>query len=322
MLMTEQQRISIVIPSYNAAHFLPKAIESIRRQTSRVDEVIVVDDGSSDDTEQVIKSLGDDIIYIRQNNSGVSTSRNKGIKKAGGDFIAFLDADDIWLPQKVERQLEVFARHPHAGLVACDRAEIDNEDNVILASLFKKQGLHDLFVELAGRPIPNVLSKLIRTNFIPTSSVIVRKSALEKVGDFDTTIRYGEDLELWARIAMEFDIVCLPDVLTHYRRHDENATNATEKLLLDMVRVMKNIRRLGADKLSNEGINADRVVAQSLWELGYWYFTSTTPRIAYAPLQESFKEHPSPRPLIYSWLSLLPASAIVGARHIKQKIVK
>jgi glycosyltransferase involved in cell wall biosynthesis len=319
--MNERERISVVIPSFNAAHFLPAAIESIRQQTSQVDEIIIVDDGSTDDTEQVIHSIGSDIIYIRQANSGVSASRNKGISVATGHLIAFLDADDLWLPQKIERQARVFEDNPRVGLVAADRAEINEQGNLLLASLFKKQGLYRFFLELEGHPIPNVLSRLLHVNFIPTSSVMVRKSTLDKIGGFDTSIRYGEDLELWARIAIEFDIVCLPDVLIHYRRHDENATKATEKLLLDMVRVMKSIRGSGADILRKEGINANKVVAQSLWDLGYWYFTSANPRQAFSPLLESFKESPSLRTLIYSWLSLLPYTAIERARNIKRKMV-
>jgi glycosyltransferase involved in cell wall biosynthesis len=321
---TNPHRVSVVIPAYNAARFLPEAIDSVLQQTHPVHEIIVVDDGSTDNTEHVVAALGSHVTYIHQPNGGVSAARNRGIKSASSDIIAFLDADDRWLPEKTARQLKIFADNPHAGLVATDRTDIDAHGQILLDSLFKKQGLYSLFVDLNGHPIPAALSRLVQVNFIPTSSAMVLKAALEKVGDFDTSIRYGEDLELWARLAAEYDIVCLPDVLIHYRQHGNNATQATEKLLLDMVRVMKNIRAWGAVALHKEGLNIDKVIARSLWELGYWYFTSPEPQRvpgrARALFLESFREDPSLRALSYAGLSLMPSCMINPLRRIKQKI--
>lgn len=313
-------RVSVIIPAYNAARFLPEAVESVRQQTTPVHEIIVVDDGSTDETEQVVKSLGEDIVYIRQANGGVSAARNRGISEATGEIIAFLDADDLWLPQKVENQVRVF-RNPEVALVAADRAEIDAHGGLLLDSLFKKQGLYEFFAELGGNPVPQALSRLVQVNFIPTSSVMVRKLVLFQVGVFDTAIRYGEDLELWARIASQYAISCLPEVLIRYRQHGNNATQATEKLLLDMVQVMKRIRSWGGQALSKEELNADKAVAQALWELGYWYFTSNSPQRAYSPFLESFRERPSLRALIYAGFSLAPPGAIKNLRRLKQKIL-
>lgn len=314
-------RVSVVIPAYNAARFLPEAIESVLQQTCPVHEIIVVDDGSTDDTEHVICALGSSVTYIRQANAGVSAARNRGISIASGELIAFLDADDRWLPEKIAQQLQIFINNPRAGLVATDRADIDTHGNLLLDSLFKKQGIYHLLSGLNGQPLPAALSRLVQVNFIPTSSVIVRKAALEKVGRFDASIRYGEDLELWARLAVEYDIICLAEVLTHYRQHGNNATQATEKLLLDMVHVMKSIRVWGAEALSKEGLNANQVVAQSLWDLGYWYFISTTPQRAHSIFLESLRENFSLRTLIYTWLSLIPPGMIGNLRSIKQKIM-
>ncbi|NOT69151.1 MAG: glycosyltransferase [Methylophilaceae bacterium] len=313
-------RVSVVIPSYNAARFLPEAIDSVRKQTLAVHEIIIMDDGSTDDTEQVVQSLGDGILYIRQKNAGVSAARNRGIDAATGEIIAFLDADDVWLPEKIERQLQVFQDHPDVALVATDKAEIDTQGKLLLPSLFKQQHLHTYFSSLNNAPIPKVMSQLVKVNFIPTSSVLVRKAALNRVGVFDTTIRYGEDLELWVRIAAQFQIACLAKVMLHYRRHDTNATQATEKLLLDMVRVMKSIRSWGAAKLNKDGMDADKVVAATLWDLGYWYFSSSAPKRAYPVFMESLKESFSIRTLAYAGLSLIPLSVLSGLRKFKQKI--
>ena len=314
-------RVSVVIPAYNAARFLPETVESVRQQTTPVHEIIVVDDGSTDETAQVVQSLGGNIVYIRQANAGVSAARNRGIGESTEEIIAFLDADDVWLPQKVENQVQVFLSHPEVALVAADRMEIDAQGGLLLDSLFKKQGLHELFAELGGGPIPQVLSRLVQVNFIPTSSAMVRKSALGQVGVFDTAIRYGEDLELWARIAAQYGIACLPQVLIRYRQHGNNATQATEKLLLDMVRVMQRIRSWGGASLRKEGLIADKAVAQALWELGYWYFSSSSPQRARAPFLESFRESPSARALLYAGLSMAPPGAIANLRRLKQKIL-
>ena len=314
-------RVSVVIPAYNAARFLAETVQSVRQQTTPVHEIIIVDDGSSDDTAQVAQSLGGDIVYIRQANAGVSAARNRGIAEARGEIIAFLDADDLWLPEKVSKQLEIFLCHAEVALVAADRAEIDAQGGLLLNSLFKKQGLYALFAELDGNPIPQVLSFLVKINFIPTSSVMVRKSALAQIGVFDTAIRYGEDLELWARIASQYAISCLPEVLIHYRQHGNNATQATEKLLLDMVIVMKRIRSWGSKALRKENLNTDKAVSQALWDLGYWYFTSSAPQRACSPLLESFRESPSLRALTYAVLSLFPPNAIGNFRRLKQKIL-
>lgn len=314
-------RVSVVIPAYNAARFLAETVESVRQQTTPVHEIIIVDDGSTDETKQVVQSLGGDIVYIWQANAGVSAARNRGIAEAEGEIIAFLDADDLWLPEKVGKQLGVFLCHTEVALVAADRAEIDAQGGLLLDSLFKKQGLYEFFSELRGNPIPQALSRLVQVNFIPTSSVMVRKSALAQVGVFDTAIRYGEDLELWARIASRHAIACLPEVLIHYRQHGNNATQATEKLLLDMVIVMKRIRSWGSKALRKEKLNADKAVSQALWDLGYWYFTSSSPQRACSPLLQSFRESPSLRALTYAVLSLFPPSAIGNIRHLKQKIL-
>ncbi len=313
-------RVSVVIPAYNAARFLPQAIAGLRAQTRPVDEILIVDDGSKDDTAQVVAGLGEGITYIRQDNAGVSAARNKGIAEATGDLVAFLDADDFWLPEKLEKQLAVFRRHPGVGLVASDRCDVDAEDHVLLASLFERQGLAGEFRNLAGAPLPQALSRLVRTNFLPTSSVMVRKAALDDVGVFETAIRYGEDLELWARIAAKYGVVCLPEVLVRYRLHDSNATQHTERLLRDMVRVMERIRDWGRPQLKNEGVEADALVANALWELGYWYFQSEQPDRARAPMLASLKARPGARALAYACLSLLPGGAIRSLREFKRRL--
>lgn len=313
-------RVSVVIPAYNAARFLPDAIESLRRQTRAVHQIIVVDDGSKDDTAQVVAGLGRDVTYVHQANAGVSAARNRGMREATGEIVAFLDADDRWVPEKVEKQLAVFERNPQVGLVGTDRCDVDANGRVLLDSLFRKQGMRDELVELDGRPMADAFSRLIRVNFLPTSSVMVSKRVLDEVGGFDTTIRYGEDLELWARIAVRYPLVCLPDVLVLYRLHDSNAIHHTERLLTDMVRVMERIRSWGRREMREEGLDPDRVVARAQWDLGYWHLNADQPARARGPFWASFRESPGPRALAFALLSYLPPGAIRFLRDTKRHI--
>lgn len=309
--------ISVVIPTYNVACFLPQAIASVRAQTCPVTEIIVVDDGSTDDTAQVVASLGEGITYVHQANTGVSAARNRGINMAKGEFIAFLDADDVWLPKKLERQLAVFIGHPEVALVATDRCDIGPGDSVLLTSLFDREGLSGEFTNLAGNPIPLGFRRIIEVNFLPTSSVVVRRAVLDQVGGFATDIRYGEDLELWARIAARYGISCLPEVLVRYRMHDKNSTQSTERLLADMVRVMERIRAWGGEQMHTHGMDPDTIVARRYWDLGYWHFHQGNASRARNALWRSWREAPRLRPLTIIAMSFLPYTLILTLRRQK-----
>src|SRR5579864_8740685 len=113
-------QVSVVIPAYNAARFLGDAIQSVLNQTYSNFEVVVVNDGSTDDTESVVRSFGDRLFYVKQANKGVSAARNEGIKRARGQYVAFLDSDDVWLPTKLAEQIPFLEQNPEVGLVYSD----------------------------------------------------------------------------------------------------------------------------------------------------------------------------------------------------------
>lgn len=152
--MAKTVSVAAVVPAYNSAQFLPGAIASIRQQTAAIDEIIVVDDGSTDDTAAVVRRLGSDIRYIRQDNSGPSAARNAGIEAARSHWIALLDADDTWVPDKTRRQLALAERFPDLALIASDRSEVDATGTVIVESLFQRHGLGSFFAQLEGARSP------------------------------------------------------------------------------------------------------------------------------------------------------------------------
>jgi glycosyltransferase involved in cell wall biosynthesis len=202
---------SIIIPTYNYASYLPQAIQSALNQTHQPVEVIVVDDGSTDDTPQVAASFGDAIRYIRQPNAGLSAARNRGIQEATGDLLVFLDADDLLDPTMVEVSLAAWAQlRPQPALVAHVPRRIDEH-----ARPFPDPGL-----KLAADRDYSQLDLLIKNRFPPT--LLASREAILSLGGFDTNFRASEDRDMWVRIARDHRIHCLATSLSSKRCHSSN----------------------------------------------------------------------------------------------------
>ncbi len=204
-------RISVIVPAYNAARFVAEAVESILNQTLAPMEIVVVNDGSTDDTEAILRPYRERIHYIRQQNRGLPAARNRGIEESQGDLIAFLDADDVWLPGKLEKQWKCFQDHPAAGLV---------HSNVLLwhdATGEKTPGYEGLR-ERTGW----CYSKLFSRSAIIPSATMVKRECLDRVGLFNESMRTSEDYELFLRIARYYEFAYVDDPLILYRRHDSN----------------------------------------------------------------------------------------------------
>lgn len=201
--------VSVIIPAYNQAQYLRQAIDSALEQGDISLEVIVIDDGSQDETPEVLKEYEGKIRVLRKDNQGVARARNSGLEIAKGEFISFLDADDIWLPGHLAKAMKVFERETEVGLTYCDAKVIDE------ASRFKK---------LRCSPRTASLESLVLGNFITTSSVVLRKESLDKCGIFDPAFRYAsEDWDLWMRIADKYQLRHTGETLVEYRRHSESA---------------------------------------------------------------------------------------------------
>ena len=312
-------KISVVIPAYNSAAFIADAITSIQKQSYPVFEIIVIDDGSSDDTLSVVQNLPGTIIYHKQDNKGPAAARNQGIRLASGLWVAFLDADDQWTPDKIKKQLAILARFPELHLIAGDMSEIAQDDTVLTASVLDKHQLLGSFLQDQGRPINNALGKLLAKNFIPTGTVLVRRETLIAVGMFNEAIHYGEDLELWARIAAYYPMTCLPEILMLRRLHNNNATYETASMLTDMVKVMKSLRQCIALPLKLQGMNPDRLVAEAIADVAYWHFNlkefNKTRWASLASLRESLNT----RALVYGLAACLPPTCLMLIKQFKAR---
>ena len=199
--------VSVVIPTYNHALFLREAVDSVLAQTVAPVEIIVVDDGSSDETPAILASYGDRIRVIRQENGGVAVARNTGIVAARGELLAFLDSDDVWLPRKLELQLQLFDRDPDLGLV---HSAVED---------FDESGALGVSIGLEGW----VAADLLRLDRLvvraPGSSVVVPKRVAEEVGGYDRRLPPSEDWDFCYRVALRYRFGCVSEPLVRYRLH-------------------------------------------------------------------------------------------------------
>lgn len=218
--------ISIVIPTFNRAYCLPQAIDSVLRQSHQNFEIIIADDGSTDDTESMIRqryASDPRIRYFRQENRGVSAARNFGIAQATGSYVALLDSDDIWKPWKLELQLVALRHFPQAGMIWTDMEAINAQDQMVaprylrmMYSAWQWFKLHELFSEslpLTALPVTlpvgikdeklymgDISSPMIMGNMVHTSTVLIKRERLKQVGEFNESLLYsGEDYDFHLR---------------------------------------------------------------------------------------------------------------------------
>jgi glycosyltransferase involved in cell wall biosynthesis len=206
-------RISVIIPNYNYGRFLPEAIDSILNQTITVQEIIVVDDGSTDNSPEVLASYGNKIHVVFQQNRGVGAARNAGVKVSSGEFIAFLDADDIWHPTKLEKQLQYLIEDSENGLVTCGMREFDEKGRTIA----------EYNNTLKGKCANEFV--LFKKSFIVSgSAVMLHRKIFEQVNGFDETkeMHPSEDWEFSYRVACVSKIVFVPQILVDYRNQGGN----------------------------------------------------------------------------------------------------
>lgn len=209
----DNRTVSVVVPTFNRAHLICDALDSAAAQSAPILEIIVVDDGSTDGTDAVIDAWRvrhPDIRlhYIRQKNAGGNVARNRGIDRAEGAYIAFLDSDDLWLPGKLAAQLAALNAHPESGAVYCGVVE-----SVVETGEMRP---------VEDRPWPNGWihgALLIRDGTAPTSSWLIRRDLLVHVGGFDEALSARQDWDLWIRVAEKTEISVVKEALTELRDH-------------------------------------------------------------------------------------------------------
>jgi glycosyltransferase involved in cell wall biosynthesis len=238
--MVKKGLVSVIIPNYNYAIHVGKAIDSVLNQTYQNVEVIVVDDGSTDNSRAVLASYGESITVMEQTNEGVSKARNRGVSKAQGEFVAFLDADDIWLPTKIEKQIERFKRETDLGLVHCSMTYIDNEDRPIGEITDGMEGwVAEEFLRFEGGVVIGA-----------GSTALVPKAVFDEVGGFDPRQSTAADWDFSYRVATRYKIGFAREPLVNYRQHGTN--------MHGNIRAMEHDMLLGYEKAFANGASGNR----------------------------------------------------------------
>ncbi len=220
--------ISVIIPVYNGENTISETIESVLNQTISDFELIVINDGSKDSTLDIIASIQEPRLKVfSYTNAGVAASRNRGFSHASGDFIAFLDADDLWTPDKLEAQLRALQENPTAAVAYSWTDHIDE------SSQFLSSGPH---ATLSG----DIYANLLTGNFLSNgSNVLIRAQALAEVGGFDQSLTHAEDWDMWIRLAARYHFVAVPLPQILYRVYANSASFNTAKIEAASLQVIK-----------------------------------------------------------------------------------
>jgi glycosyltransferase involved in cell wall biosynthesis len=221
----QSPQVNVIIPAHNAAKYLPIAIESVMAQTFHDWSIVLVNDGSTDNTDEVVapflSALGDKLKYIKQPKSGVSAARNTAIRNSSAKFLAILDADDLWLPHRLEESLKCFHARPKIGLSYGFITRISPEGELL--DTFDRRQKHG-----EGWVAPYLYMRRID---LPSPTITFRRECVHTVGGFDETLTVTEDRDLWLRIALRYEVALVPNVLAYYRTSPQSATTDPDRML-------------------------------------------------------------------------------------------
>ncbi|MBC7528709.1 MAG: glycosyltransferase family 2 protein [Chthonomonadaceae bacterium] len=293
--MSDQPTISVVIPAYNSEKFVADAIKSVLAQTVPPLEIIVVDDGSTDGTSGIVSRFSSSVRPIRQGNEGPASARNHGIREAKGEWIALLDADDTWLPQKLERQIL------HT-----------NDSKIGVIHAFSEGWKR----EESGRGNPDFKTLWLKNSLI-TSSVLMRKSACEEVGYFeeDRALIAVEDYNLWLRFAHAgWEIVTCAEPLMRYTPAAGNLSSQIERFA---AAELANVEDIGQRlKLPQDSLHAKRIAIYEEYGRDLLYERHLT--AARKMLSIPLRDHPTPARLKWWLATLIPRSLLDWRRSRTQ----
>lgn len=223
--------VSVVIPTFNRAHLIRRALDSVLAQTYKNLDIIVVDDASTDDTEVVIRSYEDSRIrYVRlEHNRGGSAARNVGLRLSKGEYIAFLDSDDEWVADKVRRHLDVFQAHPECHIVYSAVKTVYPDGSV--------------FVRHLDGPEGRIFDRLMVRNVVgPTSAFVIKRECFERVGGFDESLPSSQDYDLWLRLAKHYQFKKISEPLVVYHWHGNQISTNMEAKWRGMLAILEKYR--------------------------------------------------------------------------------
>lgn len=305
-------QVSVVIPVYNREKFLKRAIDSVLAQTFDDFEIIVVDDGSTDGTPELLQCYKDQIITIRQENAGAAAARNAGIAAARGEFLAFLDSDDEWRADKLFAQIEYCKTHPHFALVYTDMVEV--VDDVQVHESYLRSGAYRRVGE------GNLYRSLLEENFIFTPTVLLRRKVAIELGGFDTDLKICEDRDLWLRVAQVYPIGFLDRPLTVRYRHGGNLTSDQELYLLSHISMFEKQLTWAVDGCPDTVPLIKEKLAARNEDVGRLYISSGKHIKARKHLIESLKIRTSTTGFILFLSTFFPPTFLAVIKKMRNRI--
>jgi glycosyltransferase involved in cell wall biosynthesis len=340
--------VSVVIPSYNRAGIVGASIESVLRQSWTNVEVIVVDDGSKDDTRAVVEAYGAPVRYVHQANAGVSAARNTGFAHARGEFVALLDSDDLYLPWKLEAQVRVLRANPEVGMVWTDMSAVSEHGALLqerylrtfydahavakLEQVFERAGtLRDTWPEApaaaADAPVwkGEIFSQMLLGNLVHTSTVVLRRERLRRVGLFDTSLeRSGEDYEFHLRTCSHGAVALIDAPSLLYRVGASDQLTAPDLAMFRARNNLTTVRRWVARGAERIRLPRSRV----RWRLAHAYGWVGELELFYGDRAEArthlwrgVRYRPMDRKLLMLLtFAVLPPVALRGALRLKRAI--
>lgn len=218
-------KVDVIIPAYNGARYLPAALESVIAQTFDDWQIVLVNDGSTDNTEEVLapfrQRIGSKFTYVVQQNRGLPAARNAAIRASNSEFLALLDADDVWLPCRLEESVKVLNQRPQAGL-----------SYGLIAGIYPDESIGGTWVGNLKHSEGRIASQIyMRKVELPCPTMTFRRSCVERVGLFDETMRATEDRDLWLRIAQEYEVAFVPVLLAYYRLSPNSMSTDHDRML-------------------------------------------------------------------------------------------
>lgn len=278
-MVASNDKVSVIIPTYNRSELLKKAVKSLENQSHQNLEIIIIDDFSTDDTAEVVEKMADDrIIYLKHSmNKGGSEARNTGIKRATGDYIGFLDSDDQWLPEKLEKQLKQFEGKPNVGVIYTGVQVVDENNQPTRKIIPKFRG--------------DILAKLFEFNHIDTtSSVLVRKDVLNQTEGFDSSLPSCQDWDLYIRLAQvtEFDFV-KESLVLFYHHSGERITTNINSVLSGHLSIFEKYRELAGKQRKSTFRRFALTIWKVIFRAGITDQNKETVKLSRSILIEAFK---------------------------------
>ncbi|WP_018866625.1 MULTISPECIES: glycosyltransferase [unclassified Thioalkalivibrio] len=294
----EKPLVSVIMPAYNTAAYIAESVDSVLDQDYPSVELIVVDDGSTDGTIEVLRAYGDRLTLLTQQNQGAAVARNAGIAAASGDYIAFIDSDDVWLPGKLAAQVGYMDQHPQIGMTFTAWHNWKPDPSGTFLKPDSAEGVHPKNPDgksLVERGSGWLYNRLLFGSLPHTITVMMRRDLVERVGQFDPELKRGQDYDYWLRASRLTEIHQLNLVTALYRLHGEGCITKYPDTNYEYEVVRKALRRWGrlgprGEKTSLGAIR--RRLAQTCFSFGYHHYWEGDPRLALRSFRQSALRYP------------------------------